>query len=44
VWTESQEREREEKVLDEHRKHAITLEQFKKTDAYKRITEEQKDK
>lgn len=44
VWTESQEREREEKALDEHRKHAITLEQFKKTDAYKRITEEQKDK
>lgn len=39
IWAESAEREEAYRRLDEHRKNAITLEQFKKTDAYKRIQE-----
>lgn len=40
VWAESAEREETYRRLDEHRKNAITLEQFKQTEAYKRIQAE----
>lgn len=37
VWTDHLEREREEAEMEEHRKTAITFEEFKNTDAYKRL-------
>lgn len=40
VWAENAEREETCRRLDEHRKNAITLEQFKQTEAYKRIQAE----
>lgn len=41
VWAERAELEETYRRLDEHRRNAITLEQFKQTDAYKRIMKEQ---
>lgn len=40
IWAENAEREETYRRLDEHRKNAITLEQFKQTEAYKRIQSE----
>lgn len=37
VWDEQLERETFESEMDEHRKNAMTAEQFKQTEAYKRI-------
>jgi len=37
AWADSMELEETYRSLDEHRKDAITFEQFKQTDAYKRI-------
>ena len=42
AWAESAEREEEYRRLDEHRKNAITFEQFKKTEAYKKIIHDDK--
>lgn len=41
AWIDSAEREQFYKEMDEHRKNAITLEQFKQTDAYKRLKAEE---
>ena len=38
AWADSVEQEEKYRRLDEHRKNAITFEQFKQTEAYKRIT------
>lgn len=37
VWSDHLEREKEENERNEHRKNAITFEEFKKSDAYKRL-------
>ena len=37
VWSEHLEHEREANALEQHRKSAITFDEFKKTEAYKRI-------
>lgn len=40
VWADHAEREKRETEMAEHRKSAITFDEFKKTDAYKRIMQE----
>jgi hypothetical protein len=41
AWADSKEMEETYRRLDEHRKNAMTAEQFKKTEAYKRLIQEQ---
>lgn len=41
AWTDHVEREEHYRKMDEHRKEAITFEQFKQTDAYKKLMKEQ---
>jgi hypothetical protein len=39
IWSESVEREQFEKEMREHRKSAITFDEFKKSDAYKKLSQ-----